>query len=178
MKRRRWNGVPAGLALGGTLLGALGLTALARDGARAPDDFVGVRAGDLEWVEFDLPGLEPGVQFTRVHGDPGATGELYVIRVRFPDGYRVPLHVHPNAESVTILEGRVLLGMGVDEDAELEAFEAGDFIHIGAADPHHVRVEGDTVIQVHGVGPFELILFTAPQPAGDEHEDDEEVEPR
>ncbi|MCO5172150.1 MAG: cupin domain-containing protein [Planctomycetes bacterium] len=167
MKRRRWIGVPAALAL----VGAVGLTALARGQG---DDFVAVRAGDLEWVEFELPGLEPGVQFTRVHGDPGAAGELYVIRVRFPDGYRVPLHVHPNAESVTILEGRILLGMGLDEDAELEAFEAGDFIHIGAADPHHVRVEGDTVIQVHGVGPFELILFTAPQPAAQEHEGEEE----
>src|SRR5438067_11000663 len=55
------------------------------------------------------PGLPPGAQVAVLDGDPRKAGP-YVMRVKFPDGYKVPPHWHPVDENVTVIRG--VLGMG------------------------------------------------------------------
>ena len=70
-----------------------------------------------------------------------------------------PPHWHPMAENVTVLSGTFLLAMGerVDE-SQLKSYGVGDFLYIPATHPHFGGVKGETVIQLHGEGPFTINL--------------------
>ena len=116
-----------------------------------------VAADDLEWGDIEVPGFLPGMQIAPIHGDPSVADEPYVLRLSFPDGYAFPPHWHPRAENVTVLEGTFLLAMGREFDEEaLETYEPGDYLFIDAENPHFGQVEGRTVVQLHGVGPFDI----------------------
>lgn len=116
-----------------------------------------VAAVDLTWEEVEVPGFLPGMQMTAIHGDPSAADRPYTLRLAFPDGYRFPPHWHPRAENVTVLEGEFHLEMGdrFDEGA-LKTYRPGDYLFIEAENPHYGAAEGRTVVQLHGVGPFEI----------------------
>lgn len=116
-----------------------------------------VAAADLGWTDVEVPGFLPGLKMSPVHGDPSVADEPYTLRLLFPDGYRFPPHWHPRAENVTVLEGRFRLAMGdeFDENA-LESYSPGDYLFIAAENPHFGNVEGRTVLQLHGMGPFEI----------------------
>jgi len=118
-----------------------------------------VAAEDLVFEDMDVPGFDPGMKIAVIHGDPtGAQGD-YTIRLSFPDGYRFPPHWHPVPEHLTVVSGTFLLAMGETADESvLERYEPGDFLYIPAEDPHFGGAEGETVIQLHGPAPFEIIL--------------------
>ncbi|HEY0969494.1 MAG TPA: cupin domain-containing protein [Gemmatimonadales bacterium] len=126
--------------------------------AMAADTMVTMRAGAVQWGPVETPGFAPGLEIGVVSGNPGQAGP-YTIRLRFPSGYAFPPHWHPTTENLTVLSGRFLLGMGErsDDDA-LEEYTPGDYLMIPAKMPHFGRVEGETVIQLHGTGPFEIKL--------------------
>lgn len=112
---------------------------------------------DLVWTEMELPGFLPGLELAPVHGDPGSDGEAYVVRLRFPDGYRFPPHWHPRAENVTVLEGSFQLAMGeAFDEAALRTYAPGDYLFIAGENPHFGQVSGVTVLQLHGMGPFAI----------------------
>lgn len=116
-----------------------------------------VAAADLTWEEVDVPGFLPGMRMTPVHGDPSVADRPYTLRLAFPDGYRFPPHWHPRAENVTVLEGEFHLEMGerFDEGA-LKTYRPGDYLFIDAKNAHYGAVKGRTVVQLHGIGPFEI----------------------
>lgn len=115
--------------------------------------------GALKWQPLTKPGLAPGAMMTVVHGDPGKAGGDYTMRLRFPDGYAVPPHWHPKSEHVTILQGSLSLGTGERADrAATRPYSPGDFFYMPAKAPHYVFAKGETVVQLHGEGPFELNL--------------------
>jgi hypothetical protein len=102
-------------------------------------------------------GLPPGAQVTVVAGDPSRAGAPYVLRAKLPDGYRVPPHWHPVDENVTVLKG--ILGMGPGEKFDPKAgkeLPAGSFSRMPKGTRHYAWAKGETIIQVHGVGPFEI----------------------
>lgn len=118
-------------------------------------------AAGLTWSDLTRPGLKPGAKISVVHGDPAGTGD-YTIRLRFPDGFEVPPHWHPNAEHVTVLQGTFMFGMGSTFDrAKLQTHGPGDFLYAPAKSPHFVTVRGETIVQLHGQGPFQLNLVGA-----------------
>lgn len=156
--------------LSGLALAAVAWTAPAAAQQQAPatdtTHLVETRTAGLEWAPITPPGFEPGIEIAVVRGDPTATGEPYVLRLRFPDGYRFPPHWHPVPENVTVLEGTFLLAMGERADeSRLERYEAGDFLFVQPRHPHFGGAEGQTVIQLHGPGPFEIITVGTPDDA-------------
>jgi quercetin dioxygenase-like cupin family protein len=100
--------------------------------------------------------LPKGAQIAVLEGDPSKEGP-FVFRVKVPDGYRVPPHTHPKTERVTIISGTFKLGMGekFDEKA-LQAMPAGTYGYWEAGMKHFVQVQGETVIQFHGMGPWSI----------------------
>jgi quercetin dioxygenase-like cupin family protein len=79
------------------------------------------------------------------------------MRLRLPDGYRVPPHTHPQPERVTVLSGTLHIGMGGRFDpAKAKAMPAGTFGIWPAGMKHFAWAEGQTVIQVHGNGPWSI----------------------
>src|SRR5687767_10795142 len=57
----------------------------------------------LRWTDAP-PSLPPGAKIAVVEGDLTVAAP-YTVRLRFPDGYRIPPHFHPVDEHVTVLQG-------------------------------------------------------------------------
>lgn len=103
------------------------------------------------------PSLPSGAQIAVVLGDPAKEGAAYVMRVKMPDGYKVAPHWHPVDENVTVLQGALLMGRGENFDPDSATpVRAGGFAHMPKGMRHFAMAQGDTVIQVHGTGPFQI----------------------
>lgn len=112
----------------------------------------------LTWVDMDVPGFAPGMKMAALNGDPSVADQLYTLRLKFPDGYRFPAHYHPKAENLTVLSGTFLLEMGPKETGAFTKYVPGDYLFIPPTMPHSGGATGETVIQLHGVGPFDIML--------------------
>jgi len=107
-----------------------------------------------EEIQFSTAGLAlPGMGQANLVGDPAKPGP-YTIRLRFPNGYKLAPHSHPDAREVTILSGTWLTGYGDTFDAAaLKVLPAGSFYTEPANLPHFLETRGAVVIQVSGTGP-------------------------
>ena len=102
------------------------------------------------------PGFPAGSQLAVLDGNPGAKG-VYTVRLKAPAGYKIMPHTHPTAELVTVITGSAHIGMGAkfDEGAD-QALGAGGFVALPAKMQHFAWFTEETIIQVHGEGPFEI----------------------
>jgi quercetin dioxygenase-like cupin family protein len=89
-------------------------------------------------------------------GDPTKKGP-FTVRMQAPAGYKIPPHTHPTAENLTVISGTFNIGTGdrVDEAAG-KALEAGGFVVLPAGMKHYAWSTTETVLQIHGKGPFEI----------------------
>lgn len=107
------------------------------------------------------PSLPPGAQMAILIGDPSKAGP-YVARAKFPDGYKVPPHWHPTDENVTVVQGTFLMGTGDKFDtATLEELPVGSYVNMPKTMRHYAMAKGETIIQLHGMGPFEINYVNA-----------------
>jgi quercetin dioxygenase-like cupin family protein len=115
-----------------------------------------VGADEVKWMPAP-PSLPSGAQLAVIEGDPSKAGGTYTIRLKAPDGYKIAPHWHPVTENVTVLEGIFFVGMGdkFDQSAGKE-LKAGSFASMPVGMRHFGWTKGETVLQVHGVGPFEV----------------------
>ena len=115
-----------------------------------------VPLGETKWGPAP-PSLPPGAELAILEGDPRPKGTTYTIRVKLPDGYKVPPHWHPVDENVTVLKGTLILGRG-EKFSPKDAMEltVGTFSHMPKEMRHFAQAKGETILQVHGVGPFEV----------------------
>jgi hypothetical protein len=116
----------------------------------------GVRSADaLEWKPAPAS-LPPGAEIAALFGDPQASGP-FVLRLRARGGYQVPVHTHPDLETVTVISGVLRFGEGQQLDPRQERFvHAGDFIAAPAKMGHWIAVNEDAVIQITGTGPWRI----------------------
>lgn len=143
----------AGLALALAVVTA-GVTA---QGSPQGPAMQAVAATDLAWNDIEVPGFKSGLKISPVHGDPSVADKPYTLRLLLPDGYAFPPHWHPRAENLTVLEGTLQLAMGrTFEQSSLKTYRVGDYLFIAAKNPHFGAVQGRTVLQLHGIGPFEI----------------------
>jgi quercetin dioxygenase-like cupin family protein len=107
----------------------------------------------LKWADGP-PSVPLGAKMVVLEGDPTKEGP-FVMRLRLPDGYRIPPHTHPKPERITVLSGTFHVGMGDRFDAARgKAMPAGSFGTWAAGMKHYVWVTGETEVQLHGVGPW------------------------
>ena len=113
-----------------------------------------------------LPWGDPndGVRFLPLYGDYSADGEVFAFRLEVQPGFELGPHTHPVTEHMTVLSGRFFVGMGETMDKEAgTAYGPGSYIAIAANVPAYMWAEEETVVQVHGVGPFSTQPVTPPQ---------------
>jgi quercetin dioxygenase-like cupin family protein len=102
------------------------------------------------------PGLPSGSKMTVLSGDPGQPGP-FTARAQLPAGYRIPPHWHSTEENLTVLSGVLGMGMGDKfDEPSLREIRTGGFVHMAPNTRHFLLAKADTVIQVHGVGPFSI----------------------
>lgn len=123
--------------------------------AKAPAKHAPVTSGDLKWGPAP-PSLPAGAEAAVVDGDPTKPGP-YVMRVKFPAGYRVAPHWHPADENLTILSGSFAVGTGDKADeASMSTLGPGDFVRMPKQMHHYAMAKEATTIQIHGMGPFKV----------------------
>jgi Domain of unknown function (DUF4437) len=128
---------------------ALNVLAVAQTAAPAA---VAVTPAEMKWTAQG--GLAaPGMEQLNLLGDPAKPGP-YTLRLKFPKGFRIAPHTHPDSREVTILSGTFATGYGEKFDADiLKILPAGSFYTEPANIPHYIEIEEDTVLQVSGMGP-------------------------
>ena len=110
-------------------------------------------ADKITWKDGP-PSLPPGAKFAVLEGDPAKDG-FFTMRLRLPDGYKIPPHTHPKVEHVTVVSGTFNFGMGDKfEQAATQAMPAGTFGFWPAGMKHFAWAKGETVVQFHGDGPW------------------------
>jgi ketosteroid isomerase-like protein len=110
---------------------------------------------ELTWSDAP-PGLPAGAKVAVMSGDPSQPGP-YVLRAQLPAGYKIAPHWHPTTENLTILSGRLSVGMGDKFDAAaMKDVAAGGFVRLPGEMRHYVVAKGATTLQVHGMGPFAI----------------------
>jgi quercetin dioxygenase-like cupin family protein len=112
-------------------------------------------AESMQW-RGGTPSRPPGTKIMVLEGNPTTEG-FFTIRLKVPAGTVLPPHWHPRDERVTVLSGTVRVGFGdrVDESATT-TFGAGSF-YLNPPNSHHfVIFPEESVVQLTGVGPWEL----------------------
>ena len=67
-----------------------------------------------------------------------------------------PCTGHPTDENITVLKGTLLVGTGETfDEAKLQAMNVGNFVSVPKEMRHFAMSKGETIVQVHGVGPFQ-----------------------
>jgi hypothetical protein len=95
-------------------------------------------------------------QFAVLAGNPMAAGQ-YVVRLKMPDGYKIMPHWHPTTENITVISGTLHFATGDKfDDTKGAVMPAGTFGFVGPHMNHYAWAEGETIVQVHGTGPFKL----------------------
>jgi quercetin dioxygenase-like cupin family protein len=109
----------------------------------------------IEW-KTGPAALPPGARMAVLEGDPTKEGP-FVVRFQFPEGYHVPPHTHPKTERVTVISGALYLAAGEALDrGSAKNLPAGSFGYWPAGMKHTAWCEGETVIQLHGIGPWQI----------------------
>ena len=107
---------------------------------------------EMSWVSQG-PLAAPGMEQLNLVGDPNKPGP-YTLRLKFPKGFKIAPHSHPDSREVTIVSGVYATGYGETFDtAKLKILPAGSFYTEPANVPHFIEIEENTVLQVSGMGP-------------------------
>jgi hypothetical protein len=129
-----------------------------------------VEPGSEKWGDVPAAALvgTPSVQMggtmrlAVIQGDPTKPGRTYTLRLSCTDGLKIAPHWHPTTENVTVVKGEAAFGMGSKwDEAALQDVPAGGFFSAGPQMRHFAQCKGDTILQVHGVGPF-VVNFVSP----------------
>ena len=134
-----------------------------------PVAHIAVRPDALRWTPMssDLMEGTPAFALTQppqvslLEGDPSQAGAPFTLRIKLAAGTRVPPHWHPTEERITVLQGRFSLGMGDEyNEASLQELPTGSYASMPKGMTHFALATGDTIVQVHGVGPFKSVWVT------------------
>jgi anti-sigma factor ChrR (cupin superfamily) len=114
-----------------------------------PGGVVILKPGEVQWIDY--PG-RPGVKMAIIEGDLSKPAP-FMMRVKFPAGFKLPPHTHPAVEHTTVLSGELRLGYGTKDDGPAEVLPVGTVVVTPAGTPHFFSTAAETIVQTHGVGP-------------------------
>ena len=150
-------------SIAGNRLVALSLAVAAAAGATArlqaaePHHTV-VTADAVKWGPAP-PSLPPGAQAAILLGNPGKEGP-FVLRLKLPAGFTIPPHRHSKDEVVTVISGSFGIASGESIDrASLQRLPPASFVHLPAGMPHFAFTSEETIVQINGTGPFDVVYI-------------------
>lgn len=108
---------------------------------------------EIKWSEGP-PSLPKGVKVAVLEGDLASPGP-FTMRVMAPAGYKIPPHWHPGIEHLTVISGALYMGLGETwDESKGHVLAPGSFSYMQAGTRHFAWTKKETVLQVHGVGPW------------------------
>ena len=109
---------------------------------------------NIQWKPAET--LPPGAMVAVLDGDPSKEG-FFTMRLKMPDGYKVPPHWHTKQERVTVLSGVLNLGHGDVFDAKAtKPLAAGTYSSMPPRMTHFAWMTGETVLQLSTTGPWTI----------------------
>jgi quercetin dioxygenase-like cupin family protein len=122
--------------------------------AKAPAGHMMYSAKKLDWK--DLPSI-PGAKIALLEG-PMSEAVPFTARLKIPGGAKIMPHTHPGIEHVTVISGEFSMGHGEKwDDKGMHALQAGDVMIIQPNNPHYAKTKGETIVQIHGMGPWKVV---------------------
>ena len=123
-----------------------------------------INGADVKYGEAP-PSLPKGGMIAVLHGDPSKKVP-FAMRFKMPDGYQIAPHWHSMDENLTVMSGTLVLHMGDTMDAPAHTLDAGAYHFLPGKMHHAAEAKGETVLELHGVGPFDIhYLNPADDPA-------------
>jgi len=106
-------------------------------------------------IVFKAPRVSPGPETAVLYGNPSKPG-VFVMRVKFPAGFKVTPRWRPDAwRTVVVLSGTFYYGLGEQwDESKLRAYPPGTFFAHPSKHPHFAWAkDGDVIIQFTAMGP-------------------------
>jgi hypothetical protein len=106
-------------------------------------------------ILFKAPRVSPGPETAVLYGDPSKPG-VYVMRVKFPAGFKLMPLWHPDEwRTAVVLSGTLYFGVGDQwDETKLKAFPAGTFYSGFSKAPHFAWAkDGEAIVQFTAAGP-------------------------
>lgn|SRR3990167_7175514 len=108
----------------------------------------------ITWRE--LPG-HTELQYAVLAGNPLQKG-IFTVRLKMPKDYSDIIHTHQLPRYDTVISGAMYVGFGdkIDREKTVELI-AGSFISCPADIKHYGFTKDETVVQISGNGPWEVL---------------------
>ena len=120
--------------------------------ATAQDKHTHVTADSLTWK--DNPAFPKGIQIATLVGDPSKTGDVVVLRIKFPPNSHIPPHTHTYSEVVTVISGNIGTSSGEKMEKKGDMLKPGALWVYPAKHAHYAWTGSEeAVLQVQFVGP-------------------------
>ena len=132
------------------VLAAAAPVPFAQQSPSRPAGVVIVKSAEVQWADYPN---RPGVKIAVLEGDLAKPGP-FLMRVKFPAGYKIAPHTHPTVEHTTVLSGSMRLGYGTNPEGPAETLEPGTVVITPANAPHFFATSTETIVQTHGTGPW------------------------
>jgi quercetin dioxygenase-like cupin family protein len=132
-----------------SLLTAAAFAALCATALAAPSPTV-VNSQATSWQTSPLK----GTQMAPITGNPSTPSAYYAYLLKVPAGVRIPAHFHAMRETVTVISGVMMFGIGDTVNvAKMLTFGPGNIVSVPAGLHHYAMAKTDAIIEVSGIGP-------------------------
>ena len=91
----------------------------------------------LKWDNVPAEQVTPGMQRKIITGN-----KLMLARMKFKDGFRVPLHTHENEQITSVFSGTIRFWFGENREQQMD-LHAGETVVIPSNLPHEALMLGD-----------------------------------
>src|SRR5258705_2421575 len=122
-----------------------------------------VRAEELRWEDCSAA-LPRGPKCATLEGDRTLANQPFTYRLKIPDGYHIPPHVHPVDGHLTVISGTLNIGWGDKFDVKAtKPMAAGSFIVIPRGARHFYWTQRESTLQSYGTGPRGATCGSSPE---------------
>lgn len=126
--------------------------------ATGADGHSAIAPGALKWTP-----VGSGTSVAALDGAPDKEGAPFVLRLKLASGTRVPPHWHPVDEHLTVISGTFYMGTGEKfDESTATALTIGTYAMMPKELRHFGWTGVETVLQIHGVGPFKTYFVEQP----------------
>jgi quercetin dioxygenase-like cupin family protein len=120
--------------------------------AMAQDTETRLMPETLTWK--NNPAFPKGVEIATLVGDPTKTGDVVVLRIKFPPNFQMPPHTHPYSEVVTVISGAIGSSHGEKFEKNGELLKPGALWVYPAKHAHYAWTGSEGgILQVQFIGP-------------------------
>lgn len=91
----------------------------------------------INWNDVPVEHVSPKMERKLVYGE-----KVMIARMKFKDGFRVPLHHHINEQVTQVISGTIRFWFGENKEKTMD-LNAGDVVVIPANLPHEALMIGD-----------------------------------